>query len=172
MSNPITLSPRGPEIRYEQQEGDEVAILFKSMTTGEVVRRIEADNLESADLSRMSLRGANLAGQNLRFANLRGADLTGCDLRKACLIGADLRGARMWDVDLDGALLAGAKVDDDAINSTFCPPWSFPRGYLDSAPGPALHVSIDPAREAEMGFRRWRKKHLAAHPPALVVPTE
>jgi len=61
-------------------------IEIKHKTTGEVLHRVDADSLQSADLRYADLRGAdlryaNLCGAYLRYADLRGADLYGANLR-------------------------------------------------------------------------------------------
>src|SRR5437867_3616136 len=63
---------------------------IKHKDTGEVLFRLAADTLQSANLYRTRLRGADLS-----YANLRGADLRGVDLRDANLTGAILTGANL-----------------------------------------------------------------------------
>ena len=74
-----------------------MAVEIKHHFTGAVLRTVDADTLEGADLGGADLRGAYLRGADLGGADLRGAYLGGADLRGADLRGADLRGARIGE---------------------------------------------------------------------------
>ena len=65
-----------------------------------VLKEIDADNLQGANLIGANLERANLVGANLRESDLRGANLKESDLRRADLRKSDLRG-----VNLAGATL-------------------------------------------------------------------
>ena len=60
-------------------------IEIKHLTTGEIIRTVDADTLCGADLS-----GANLSQANLIGADLSGADLSGADLSWTNLSGAKI----------------------------------------------------------------------------------
>ncbi len=85
---------------------------------GQVLRKVEADNLSGADLSGADLRyadlsGAGLSGADLRYANLSGANLSGADLS-----GANLSGARLPDFQLcpqEGSFIAFKKLQGGVI---------------------------------------------------------
>ena len=89
-----------------------MTIEIKNKRTGDVLLRVDADdlrgaflrdaNLYYANLYYADLRDADLRGANLAAADLRGADLRGADLRWANLIGANLRWAKLMDTDLSG----------------------------------------------------------------------
>ena len=102
-----------------------MSIEIKSRRTGDVIKTVEADTLQDADLTGADLAGAdlrgaylwgadltcaNLMGANLTCANLMGANLTDADLRSADLTGADLTGADLTGADLWGANLTGANL--------------------------------------------------------------
>jgi uncharacterized protein YjbI with pentapeptide repeats len=67
-----------------------------------------AEEDETPDLSRASLRGLDLSGFDLSRADLRDADLRGTNLSGANLSGTHLNGANLFKAVLDGADLAGA----------------------------------------------------------------
>jgi hypothetical protein len=95
-------------------------IEIKHKTTGAVLRAVDADTLQGADLSWTNLTLADLQGADLHGANLHGADLRWANLREvnlreanlcwADLREANLRGADLHEANLHGAYLRGADL--------------------------------------------------------------
>src|SRR3989442_153793 len=73
-------------------------IEIKNRWTKEVIRSVDADTLQSANL-----RGAYLQSADLQSANLRGADLQSAYLQSAYLQSADLQSADLQSADLQSA---------------------------------------------------------------------
>lgn len=73
------------------------------------IARVDADNLQGADLSDRDLSNANLVQMDLRGANLSNCKLVGADLRLANLSGANLSGA-----DLSNAEIMSCQFDEVA----------------------------------------------------------
>jgi len=74
------------------------------------VETLQGANLEGADLRRANLEGADLQKTDLRWANLREANLYGADLEGANLYRANLQGANLEGADLRRANLEGANL--------------------------------------------------------------
>jgi Pentapeptide repeats (8 copies) len=79
------------------------------------------EDLQGLDLRGVDLRGKRLQKWNLASCNLEGADLRDTDLRESNLVatnlaGADLRRALYHDSIRSVAILAGAILDDNAID--------------------------------------------------------
>jgi len=116
-----------------------IAKLEEAVATGACFGRSDfaAEDLRSARLPNIDLRGSRLssarldgavlAGACFRAADMRGISLVGADLRRAGLReavladadlrDADLREANLLDADLAGARLAGARIDGAAFNA-------------------------------------------------------
>ena len=58
-----------------------MTVKIKNRYTGDVVKLVDAETLQNADLRGADLRGADLWGADLRGADLRGANLRGADLK-------------------------------------------------------------------------------------------
>ena len=68
---------------------------------GRLIAAIDAESLESADMSGINLRFADFRGANLYYADLSRSDLSGADLRGANLQCADLTWTDMSNVITD-----------------------------------------------------------------------
>jgi len=64
------------------------------------IARVDADNLQGADLHGQDLSNANLVQMDLRGANLSNCRLVGADLRLANLTGANLSGADLSNAEI------------------------------------------------------------------------
>ena len=79
--------------------------------TGDVILRVEADNLAWENLAWANLTGADLSGAYLAYADLTWANLTGANLTGANLAWANLtRADSLTDANLTGANLTGANL--------------------------------------------------------------
>ncbi len=128
MANPehVKILKQGVEVwnqwrkndRYEHKPDLEGADLRKAKLDA---ADLELANLRYADLQRASLQDANLQAADLRFANLRSAFLNAstlwrADLHLADFRNASLRGVDLWRADVGGANFGGARMGFTRIN--------------------------------------------------------
>ena len=81
-------------------------IAIRHKRTGQILHRLDAEDLRGADLAGLELQEARFAGKDVTRANLAGARLRGASFR-----GAELREANMAGAHLERTYFKGAVYD-------------------------------------------------------------
>jgi uncharacterized protein YjbI with pentapeptide repeats len=115
---PPVISLRGADLQGADLSQQRADLSSPFGFDSNVVTKLEAAELEGANLQDVDLVEANLEGANLATADLSGANLKGANLQNASLKGANLKGANLEDASLGGytilafANLSGADLSD------------------------------------------------------------